>query len=248
MMKKESSKKMSRRMKNNINVNEAFLEKKTRRGRPYSPYTIFYDGDIDNEKLISQNNQHGNGISSNNKKSGGPINNNINDDQIEESHLIAQIIEDARQSKRHQNHHQQQQQQEFNHHHHPHKNLHNNLNSKKVPFDQTAYRDIASINVVDDEHIDADDGNDDNEEEHDEIDDAENAIDELLRTGEFDNLTRKDTCSDENDVEIIEDTSEKSHESSQRSDSVIFTGKFSQHDIELEEISRIRSNGKSLQI
>lgn len=180
-----------------------YEEKKTRRGRPYSPY------------ITSQK-------SSSKKSSIHPmpmINNNISIQacEIEQSQLLAEIFEDARQSKR--NNNQQQQQQ----HHRRHQNC--NDSKKKVPFHHTAYRDVPSPH--------------ESETESNQMDQNEPKI-------ETTNNNDPNPESDEDEVEEeASQTATTDTGDAERSDSVIITGSYTQHDIDLEEITRIRTNGKS---
>lgn len=150
------------------------------------------------------------------------INNNIsiNECGIQQSHLLAQIFEDARQSKRN--------------------NCVNN-SKKKVPFHQTAYnRDVPSPH-------------DSETEETTKMDQYEPTTIESTTNSNHNNHQNANNNEESDDEDEVEEeapqtaatTTTTEPAETNRSDSVIFTGSYTQHDIDLEEISRIRTNGKS---
>lgn len=214
-------------MSRKYNTATLYQEKTTRRGRPYSPYCSTPKANI--------------------KRS--MINNNIdlNECDIDQSHLLAQIFEDAKQSSNRQQHQ------------HRHHNQHFNTFCKKVPFHQatttTTNQDVPSPN-------------DSETEDSTKVDQYEPSIENntskrnnytLVATNN-NNATREsgeeDDDDDDDEVEeeaptpqktstpLTETAEKETTEANGRSDSVIFTGSYTQHDIELEEISRIRTNGK----
>lgn len=193
---------MSRKNFNNATLGALYQEKKTRRGRPYSPYCH------------------------------GHLSINNNQCEIEQSQLIAQIVEDAKMLRQNNNlnkiHH--------NLHHNNQENttkIHNN-SRKKVPFHHlqqqqqqiTAYRDVPSHDSETEDNII--------------MDQCEPISDEKNHTH-----ANPESEDDENENNEEEASSVPTKSTSkERSDSVIITGSYTQHDIDLEEISRIRTNGE----
>lgn len=211
------------KMSRKYNTATLYQEKTTRRGRPYSPYCAT--------------------PKANSKRS--MINNNIdlNECDIDQSHLLAQIFEDAKQSSNRQQQHR-------------HHNQHFNTFCKKVPFHQATTTTTTNQDVPS--------PNDSETEDSTKVDQYEPSIENntskrnnytLVATNN-NNSTRESGEEDDDDDEVEEEapTPQKTSppetaestttEANGRSDSVIFTGSYTQHDIELEEISRIRTNGK----
>uniref|UniRef100_A0A336MXV5 CSON007135 protein n=1 Tax=Culicoides sonorensis TaxID=179676 RepID=A0A336MXV5_CULSO len=228
------------RKHNNVTSAILYSEKKTRRGRPYSPYCSSSSKLSSSKKLSS---------SSTSSSILPMLNNNIslNECEIEQSQLLAQIIEDARNSKRN-------------------NNTASNNNSKKVPSlvhqNLTTYRDVAShqqtqqdseteltenqqldqyepttttIEISLNNHQNANNTQQKDEELSDDDPDDGNDEAPLQKiTSDITETTEDTTISTTNGGETTAETD--------RSDSVIFTGSYTQHDLDLEEISRIRTN------
>lgn len=206
------------------------VEKKTRRGRPYSPYTIFEDGgcrETTQSKRIA-----------------------LNNNEIESTSLIAQIIADnqGRFQLGRQNHYK------------PTPVLANSTtnNNKKVPFDNTAYRSVPVVceddsDATTDEEVqlltrppdNAGDGADSESESKNSLIDAVEIIGSDEEEEEDDhNESRRRSQTKSDQIQTANGAEKSAVAGEERSDSVIFTGSYTQHDIDLEEISRIRTNGE----
>lgn len=213
-------------------------EKKPRKGRPYSPYA---------------------GRETRKSRRLANCNISTNNNEIESSNLIAQIIEDQLNAGRLQSEQATKIRQNNNklHQHHHH---HHHYQGKQELMDKNAYRNVPNTCESDSEG-----GNNDDDEAYMSCsksqsqhystrppDDGSIAQIEIIESDgdedgdeQTESRRRSQTISDQ-----IPSTScnanQKSAVNDERSDSVIFTGSYTQHDLDLEEVSRIRTNCKCL--
>lgn len=264
---------------------EEMIEKKTRRGRPYSPYTT----------MATTKKSPACKRSSSKRKAGAVQHCITNNNEIESSSLIEQIIQDETRRLKNRNHQHQ--------HHHTTGGHYVTRNgsaaatprTKQVPFDTNVYRNVPNVYesdsdtdevqqifyprdktetaAVPDLEPDDDDGGGGGEDDEDcsggggdgDSNDgnnsgaeSESAATEVLDV--FDNATEVIELDDDDHNESRRRSQTKSDQAQslarpidnkfviteeERSDSVIITGSYTPFDLELEEISRIRTNSKS---
>lgn len=218
-------------------MNTTLIEKKTRKGLAYSPYT-FFGSSIRKSKRLANNAATNSAITS--------TTNNNDSEKIESHSLIQKIIEDQMQDRLQSNSSQTN-------------NNNNTASSRRIPIPvyvrvppahepedwdaaiqehhrQNGKRQTATppVVVVDAHH---DGGGDD-------------VV--IIETSDVDddhNESRRRSQTKSDQIHQNTGNQTQDHELKDgRSDSVIFTGTYSQHDIDLEQVSKINTNGKFPQL